>query len=230
MKSRRKISDDRIEQLESANTALRGVKADMQLEIERLAAIVEASAPPPPRVLNLQALEEGVERLLEGMGVDTADPDFLDTPRRVAKMYAELLTPEANNWATFPGGEYDEVILLRGHKLFGLCPHHLLPVIMRAYVAYIPQKRVLGLSKLARACEQHLTKPIKQEELTRAICDELWDRLEPKAAGVIIAGQHTCMTLRGVETDGDVVTSAMKGAFLLNAAARTELLTLIGKP
>ena len=177
------------------------------------------------------SIEAGVELILDEIaGADwQEDPNFKDTPARVGKLFRELLTPQDNNWATFPGAEYDEVILLRGHRLVGLCPHHLLPVVMKAYIAYIPNKAVLGLSKLARVAEQFLTRPIMQEELTRQICDELWTQLDPKGVGVVVVGTHGCMQLRGVETTGDVVTSTMKGVFLLNAAARQELLMLIGK-
>jgi GTP cyclohydrolase I len=226
-RSRRMNLREKAELLESSNASLREANDRMRMEIERLRRGPEELPPPS---LNSKLMEQAIEALLEGMGVSLEDPNFKDTPKRVARMWIEMLTPAENNWTTFPGGTYDEIILLRGHVLHGFCPHHLLPVKMKAYVAYIPQKQVLGLSKLARVCEQFLTKPVMQEELTRSICDELWNRLEPKAAGVIIAGEHSCMSLRGVESEGDAVTSAMKGAFLLNPAARQELIALIGRP
>lgn len=179
--------------------------------------------------LNLKLMEQGVTLILRGMGVDLQESNFKDTPKRVARMYAELLTPEMNNWATFPSPT-SGMIVLRGHKVFCLCPHHLLPVELRAYVAYIPRKRVLGLSKLARVVEQQLTQPIMQEALGDQTADALDEQVEPQGVAVILAGEHACMRVRGVETSGDVVTSSMRGLFLHSAATREEFLRLVGKP
>jgi GTP cyclohydrolase I len=174
-------------------------------------------------------MEDGVRILLEGMGVDLASEDFRDTPKRVAKLYREMLTPEPNNWATFPAKTSD-LVILRGHKVFGLCPHHLQPVEIRACVGYIPNKKTVGLSKLARVVETQLTKPLMQEDLANLVADEIEEHLEPKGTGVVLAGVHGCMKFRGVESDGDVITSVMRGVFLLNPAARSEFLQLIGSP
>lgn len=179
--------------------------------------------------MNLKQMEQGVELILKGMGCDLSESHFTDTPKRVAKMYKEMLTPEPNNWTQFPavtGG----MILLRGHKVYALCPHHLLPVELRAYVAYIPKKRVLGLSKLARVVHEHLTRPIVQEELCKLVADQLDDVLEPQGVGVVLAGEHGCMKFRGVLTDGDVVTTEVRGLFMHSQATRDELMRLIGRP
>jgi GTP cyclohydrolase I len=178
---------------------------------------------------NEPAVEHGVEIMLLGMGCDLKSANFKDTPKRVAKLFREMLTPEENNWATFPARDAD-LVLLRGHRIVAVCPHHLQPVELRCYIAYIPNELTVGLSKLARVAEGRLTRPIMQEELGHEIADELDKRLKPKAVGVVLAGTHGCMRFRGVESTGDVVTSAMRGAFLLNPAARQELLTLIGRP
>lgn len=179
--------------------------------------------------MNLKQMERGVELILKGMGCDLTESHFADTPRRVAKLYREMLTPSPNNWTQFPAVTTG-MILLRGHKVFALCPHHLLPVELRAYVAYIPRKRVLGLSKLARAVHEQLTAPIVQEELCKKVADKLDDVLEPQGVAVILAGEHGCMKFRGVLSEGDVVISEMRGLFMHSQSSRDELMRLIGKP
>lgn len=180
-------------------------------------------------IVDKKKMEAGVKLILQGMGVDLEDSNFRDTPRRVAKLYEKMLSPNANNWTTFPSPTKG-MIVLRGHKVYALCPHHLLPVELRAYVAYIPNERVLGLSKLARAVEQHLTKPIMQEELGDAVADTLEERLQPQGVAVVLAGEHGCMKYRGVLTDGDVATSHMRGLFLHAPQTRAEFEHLIGRP
>lgn len=179
--------------------------------------------------LDLRLMRRGVALILEGMRVDVKSSNFRDTPQRVARMYQELLTPQRNNWASFPSPT-SGMIILRGHRVFALCPHHLLPVELRAYVAYIPKKRVLGLSKLARVVEQHLTQPIMQEELGDRTARSLDEQLSPQGVAVILAGQHGCLRIRGVETTGDVVTSSVLGLFRDSQATREEFLRLIGVP
>lgn len=174
-------------------------------------------------------IERGVKLILEGMSCDMKDPNFKDTPARVARLYREILSPQKNSMTVFPS-KYDSMVILRGHQVTALCPHHLMPVTLRCYVGYIPNKQVLGLSKLARVVEQHLTKPIMQEELCDNVADTLNSTLDPKGVACVIAGEHGCMKHRGVKTDGDVVTSSMRGVFLTNIAAREEFLRLIGTP
>jgi GTP cyclohydrolase I len=179
--------------------------------------------------LNMKLLEKGALTLLQGMGVDLKDSNFKDTPKRVARMYAQLLTPQENNWRTFPSPTKG-MIVLRNHTVFALCPHHLLPVELKAHVAYITGDKVLGLSKLARVVEQHLTEPIMQEELGEKTADSLMDALQPQGVAVILSGSHGCMRYRGIETTGDVVTRCLRGLFLHSPAAREELDSTIGRP
>jgi GTP cyclohydrolase I len=179
--------------------------------------------------MNQRKMEAGVKLLLEGMDVNLMHADFVGTPRRVARMYREMLTPSTNNWRTFPSSASD-MIILRGHRVFGICPHHLQPVEITCYVGYIPNDLVLGLSKLARVVEEQLTRPMTQEDLAENVAEALDLRLRPKGVGVVLVGVHGCMRFRGVESTGDVVTSVMRGVLLLNAAARTEFLQLIGRP
>jgi GTP cyclohydrolase I len=179
--------------------------------------------------MNQKLMRQGVELLLKGMGVDLTAPDFLETPSRVAKMYEEMLTPEPNNWTSFPAASTD-LVVLRGHKVIALCPHHLQPVVLTCYVGYVPNELTVGLSKLARVVEEQLTTPIMQEDLAAKIADALHTKLKPKGTGVVLAGVHGCMTFRGVESDGDVVVSVMRGVLLLNPSARQEFLQIIGRP
>jgi GTP cyclohydrolase I len=180
-------------------------------------------------MMNLKLMQDGIAMLLDGMGIDLQDPNFVDTPRRVARMYSEMLSPQENNWATFPAKRTD-MIILRSHRIVAICPHHLQPAELSCCIGYIPHKLVLGLSKLARVAEEQLVRPVLQEDLTDAIADALEQRLDPKGIGVVLTGVHGCIRFRGVESQGDVVTSAMRGVLLLNPAARSEFLQLIGRP
>jgi GTP cyclohydrolase I len=179
-------------------------------------------------MMDKKKMEAGVRLLLTGMGVDLADRNYRDTPARVAKMYVELFSPRKNNFATFPE-KHDSMVILRGHTVHGVCPHHLVPVEMRVYVCYIPDKEILGLSKLARVAEQPLTGPVLQETYTDTVADILYARTGAKGVGVVVAGRHGCMRHRGIKSEGDIVTSAMRGQLLLNSSAREEFLRLIGR-
>jgi GTP cyclohydrolase I len=179
--------------------------------------------------VNEKQMIRGVEQLLRGMDIDLKDPNFRETPRRVARMYKELLTPKPSRWNTFPSSTSD-LVLLRGHRVIGLCPHHLQPVEYTCCVGYIPQEKTVGLSKLARVIEAQLDKPMLQEDLAHDIAGALEEALRPKGVGVVLAGIHGCMRFRGVRTTGDVVISVMKGVLLLHPAARAEFLQLIGRP
>ena len=178
--------------------------------------------------LNQKKMAAGIRTLLTGMGVDLADRNYRDTPQRVARMYAELFTPKRNNFTTFPE-THDSMVILRGHTVHGVCPHHLVPVEMRVYIGYIPSDSVLGLSKLARVAEQPLTGPILQEVYTDTVADLLTEHTRAKGVGVVVVGVHGCMRHRGIKSTGEVITSAMRGQLLLNPSAREEFLRLIGK-
>jgi GTP cyclohydrolase I len=177
--------------------------------------------------MNRKQMEAGISLLLKGLGVDEKSANYFGTPKRVAKMYQEMLSPKENNWTTFPT-THSDLVLLRGHKVICLCPHHLMPVVVTCFVGYIPGERTLGLSKLARALEQHLTQPILQEDLAHQVAVTLEERLKPKGVGVVTKGVHGCMSFRGIRTEGDVIVSSMKGVLLLNPAARSEFLHLVG--
>jgi GTP cyclohydrolase I len=179
--------------------------------------------------MNQALMKKGVELILQGMIGPSwqKDPNFRETPSRVARMYIELLSPQKSHWATFPATSAD-MIVLRGHRLWALCPHHLAHVEMTAWVAYVPNELTVGISKLARVVDQQLVRPILQEDLVNDVADALNEKLRPKGVGVVIKGRHNCMTTRGAKSDGDIVVSAMRGVLLLNPAARQEFLSLLG--
>ena len=173
--------------------------------------------------------QTAVAELLDSLGVDLSSEEVRDTPRRVAAMYAELLTSEPFNLTTFANAaRYDELVLVRDIPFVSLCAHHLLPFAGHAHVAYIPGERIVGLSKLARIVK-HFSRALQvQERLTKQIADVVEDELAPKGVGVIVEAQHQCMTIRGVHAAGTTtVTSAMYGLLRDNPATRAEFLSLV---
>lgn len=174
--------------------------------------------------------EAAVRELLLSLGADLSSEDVRDTPRRVAAMYQELLTPEAFTFTTFENtAGYDELVLVRDIPFVSLCAHHLLPFSGLAHVAYLPGDRIVGLSKLARAV-QHYAKALQvQERLTKQVADLIQEELQPKGVGVVIEAEHQCMTIRGVQAVGTkTVTSTMYGLLRNNLASREEFLSLVG--
>lgn len=169
--------------------------------------------------------------LLEALGVDLSAQDLADTPRRVARMYEELLTPKPFNPTTFENdGGYDEMVLVRDIKFTSLCAHHMLPFSGIAHVGYLPANRIVGLSKLARVVTHFARNLQVQERLTKQVADWLNGELEPRGVGVVIRAEHQCMTIRGIQAAGSTtVTSTMHGLLRENAASREEFLALCGE-
>jgi GTP cyclohydrolase IA len=175
------------------------------------------------------AAEAAAKKLLEALGVDLSAPDLRETPRRIAAMYEELLTPVPFNPTTFPNEDgYDELVLSKNIPFASLCAHHALPFSGVAHLGYIPGDRVLGLSKLARAVQYFSHSFQIQERLTKQVADWLEEELEPRAVGVVIEAEHSCMTARGVRTPSRIVTSTMYGLLREQVATRQEFLSLIG--
>ncbi len=177
---------------------------------------------------DLVAAEAAVVELLVALGRDPSDEHLADTPRRVASAYRELLTPQEFDLTTFPNDEaYDELVLARDIPVHSLCQHHMLPFHGVAHVGYLPDARILGLSKLARVVELFARDFQVQERLTRQVANWLQQHLAPKGVGVVIEAEHLCMSLRGVRAGGSrTVTSAMHGALREDARARAEFLAL----
>ncbi len=186
-------------------------------------ATVDGYAP-----VDLDAGAEGVQQLLTALGIDTEAEGLRDTPRRVAKAYAEMLTPVPFEATTFPNEEgYDELVVARSIQFHSLCEHHLIPFVGVAHVAYLPGERIVGLSKLARIVEHFARRLQVQERMTVQIADWLERELAPKGVGVVLDAEHFCMTLRGVQKPGArTTTSALRGRVREDERTRAEFLSL----
>ena len=193
------------------------------------------------------AIRERATRLLTGAyrqvltALDVAghrvadDPNFDDTPARAAKAALELMRPAreiedelaALLGATFPAA-YDQIVISKHNTCFGMCPHHLLPVVYRVSVAYLPETRVLGISKLSRIVRLLARRPALQEELTHELAEILHVRLGTRGSAAYVEGLHLCMAARGVEAhEARIVTSAVRGVFRDQPATRQEFLDLV---
>jgi len=178
--------------------------------------------------------EAAVRTLLRWTGDDPDREGLLDTPARVARAFEEFfegyrIDPVALLERTFEEVEgYDEIVLLRNIRLESYCEHHMVPIIGRAHVAYLPGRRVVGISKLARVVEAYAKRLQIQEKLTAQVANTIEAVLQPKGVAVVIESAHQCMTTRGVhQTDVTMVTSRMLGAFRDDANTRREVLALI---
>jgi GTP cyclohydrolase I len=199
----------------------------------------EALAPHHPLLVagardgvDVEAAEIAAAGLLDALGMNLDDPTIAGTPRRMARAYAELLTPVDFDLTTFPNDEgYDELVVARGMSFTSVCEHHLLPFAGTAAVGYLPGDRILGLSKLARVVHLFARRPQVQERMTKQIADWLDDRLQPRGVGVVIQAEHSCMTLRGVRAAGaSTVTSALGGTIRSDPRARAEFLRFAAEP
>lgn len=182
--------------------------------------------------IDLAAAETAAGALLDALGIDHRDGTLAGTPGRIARAYAELLTPRHFSLTTFPNDEgYDEMVIARDIPFTSLCEHHLLPFMGTAVVAYLPDERILGLSKLARVVELFSRRPQVQERMTTQIAHWLDDNLSPKGVGIVLRAEHTCMTVRGVGARGaSTVTSTLLGRLRDDARTRSEFLTLAYGP
>jgi GTP cyclohydrolase I len=178
--------------------------------------------------VDLEAAERAVADLLVAFGEDPAAAGLADTPARVARSFAELLTASPFDATTFPNDEgYDELVLARDIPFHSLCQHHLLPFSGIAHVAYLPGERIVGLSKLARIVDHYARRLQVQERLTGQVADWLGEHLAPKGVGVVLEAEHTCMSLRGVQKSGSrTVTSALRGLVRDDPRTRQEFLAL----
>jgi GTP cyclohydrolase I len=182
--------------------------------------------------VDLPRIERAVREILLAVGEDPDREGLRETPARVARMYGELLgglkADPSRHLKKFFSEKYDEIVLVRDISFNSLCEHHLLPFVGKAHIGYLPEGRVVGLSKLARVIEDIARRPQVQERMTEAIADLLMGELQAKGVAVVVEATHTCMTVRGIRKPGSVcVTSAMKGIFRSNLSTRSEVLTLI---
>ncbi len=181
--------------------------------------------------------EEAVRVLLRWAGDDPTREGLVDTPSRVARAYEEFFSgyhedPEEILRRTFAETDgYDEMVLLRDIRLESHCEHHVVPIIGKAHVAYMPDKRVVGISKLARVVEIYARRLQIQEKLTAQIANAIQGVLHPRGVAVVIEAAHQCMTTRGIRKPGvTMVTSRMLGTFRSDPSTRREFMALIGNP
>ncbi|MGM0751265.1 MAG: GTP cyclohydrolase I FolE [Bacillota bacterium] len=183
--------------------------------------------------VNHGQIEEAVRLILEAIGENPNREGLLDTPKRVAKMYAEVFSGIDHDpkeyFETIFSEEHEELVLVKEIPFYSMCEHHLVPFYGKAHVAYIPRDgRVAGLSKLARAVESVAKRPQLQERITSTVADTIMETLEPHGAMVVVEAEHMCMTMRGVKKPGSsTVTTAVRGSFKENAQARSEVLSFI---
>jgi GTP cyclohydrolase IA len=186
---------------------------------------------------DVAAAEDHVRGLLAYLGEDVAREGLLDTPARVVRAMSEHFAGYGQDAADYLGTTfqevdgYDELVLVIDIELFSHCEHHMVPFVGKAHVAYIPDGRVVGLSKLARVVDVYARRLQVQEKLTKQIADAIQMHLKPLGVAVIVQCQHFCMCYRGVRKPGSwTTTSKLHGIFLKDAAARMELFTVLGLP
>lgn len=179
-------------------------------------------------VADPDAAERAAADLLAALGLDLTDENLVDTPGRMARALMELTQPEAFELTTFANTEgYDELVLVSDIPVRSLCEHHMLPFVGVAHIGYLPDERILGLSKFARMVDLHARRPQTQERLTKQIADHLQRELSPRGVGVVIEAEHTCMTLRGARAPGTrTLTSTVLGRLREDPASRAEFLSL----
>ena len=184
---------------------------------------------------DVEAVEQSARELLRSIGLDPDSEGLHETPRRIAAMYQELFEglnqdPVEALSVGFEEG-HDEMVILREIPFYSMCEHHFLPFQGKAHVGYLPDGRIVGLSKIARALEIFARRPQVQERLTTQLAECIEDVLHARGVGVVIEAEHTCMTARGIKKPGaTMVTSAMRGRFRSDANTRQEFLGLIRVP
>jgi GTP cyclohydrolase I len=180
-----------------------------------------------------ELIARGVRMILEGLGEDPDRPGLVDTPQRVADMYAELTSgmreDPTRHVVPLPDDKHDEMVIVKDISIASMCEHHLAPFVGKCHIAYIPRDgRILGISKLARLAETFSRRLQLQERLTTDIANTLFEGLKPIGVMVVIEAAHTCMTLRGVrKADAKTVTSAVLGGFRTDPRTRAEAMSLI---
>ncbi len=181
--------------------------------------------------IDKEKIKRAIRLLLEGIGEDPDREGLRETPERVARMWEEFERMRTFDMKLFEEfGNYNEMVLVKDIQFYSLCEHHLLPFFGKVHIAYIPDKKICGLSKLIRTVRAFALRPQVQERLTEEIADFLEKELEPKGVGVVIEAEHLCMSMRGVMSPRHLtVTSALRGVFLKDIRTREEFLKLIKK-
>lgn len=184
-------------------------------------------------MINQKRIERAVKEILAAIGENVDREGLRETPRRVARMYAEIFSglreDPAKLLTVFKQGDHEEMVMVKDIPFYSVCEHHLVPFIGKAHVVYIPTKgKITGLSKLVRVVEAFAKRPQVQERLTGQIADCLMNNLKPRGVLVVIEAEHLCMAMRGVKKPGTTaVTSAVRGVFQHDSKTRSEALSLI---
>jgi GTP cyclohydrolase I len=185
--------------------------------------------------MDFESIRNAMVEIIKGVGEDPQREGLKNTPDRVSRMYAELLSGYNANPEKIINGalfqiNYDEMVLVRDIEFYSLCEHHMLPFLGRAHVAYLPKGKVIGLSKIPRIVEMYARRLQVQERMTRQIADLLQETLDPHGVAVVVEAMHLCSMMRGVKKhDARMTTSAMHGAFRANLATRQEFLENISR-
>ena len=204
-------------------------RGSLQDEVEVSSQVMDGGF---TQAVDQDRIRRAVREILHAIGEDPDREGLRETPSRVARMYGELFgglhVDPRQHLKKFFSETCDEVVLVRDISFTSMCEHHMLPFMGVAHVAYLPKRRVIGLSKLARVVDEIARRPQVQERMTEQIANLLEDELQAKGVGVVIEAVHTCMTIRGVRKPSSLcVTSAMKGCFRNKSSTRAELMTLI---
>jgi len=181
-------------------------------------------------VIDVSRAEAHFQSMLTALGLDTTDPHLQGTPHRVVRMYREMFFTQPWKFTTFavPEGEDPGIVIVRDIGFESMCAHHFLPFTGTATIAYVPDKKLAGLSKLPRALGTFAKGPNVQEMIGSRTAKFLMEQLEPKGVAVIITAEHTCMTVRGVKAHGSkTTTSALRGCFMNEPETRAELMALL---
>jgi len=185
-------------------------------------------------MVDRETIEQAIRTIIEAIGEDPTREGLIETPRRVAEMYAELFEglnqdPREVLQVAFETEKHQEMVILKDIPFYSMCEHHFLPFHGVAHIGYIPEGAIVGISKLARAVEILARRPQLQERLTGQIADAIMEAVKAQGVGVVVEAEHLCMTMRGIKKPGSiVVTSANRGLFRRKMATRQEFLTLIG--
>ena len=186
--------------------------------------------------IDQERIAAAVREILFAIGEDPDRDGLLETPNRVARMYAEICAglhqEPSEHLATMFEADHDEMVMVRDIPMYSLCEHHLIPFIGKAHVAYIPNRsgNVIGLSKVARLVDGFAKRPQVQERLTRQVADALEEHLQPRGVLVVMEAEHLCMSMRGVRKAGSsTVTSSVTGIFSANVATRAEAMRFLGQ-
>lgn len=186
-----------------------------------------------PRSVDHPRIAAAVREILLAVGEDPDREGLRETPERIARMYEEMFAglhrdPASVLKKTFVE-KYDEMVLVKDITFDSICEHHLLPFFGKAHIAYIPNGKIVGLSKIARVVEIVARRPQVQERMTEELADLVMNELDAQGAGIVLEASHTCMSIRGVRKPGSIcTTSAMRGIFRANLTTRSEFLALIG--